>query len=579
MSRRSTAVALIAAAGLAPVAALALGWDWYLDGPPSVLLAVAGGYAAGAWLPRRVAALATLAACACLVAVNQAHGVAFHWLDDTVFFLVVVGGPAAAGVAATERARQVRRLERLQADLDEQQRVEVAAARLDEQTRVQHEVHTRLAERIAGIAVRAQGAQRTRDLSALPDIETEARGVLDQLRETVGSMRTTEPAGGGTEAPPGPAPGRPPRDPAARPTPSIADVAVALGVGGALAVETTLVSHARGPAWANVVAALVVVAPLVLRRGRPVLAAAATMTLGCAMSAWLTPIPTTVTGVALLVLVFYSVGAWARGRWWVAGWAVAAAGSVAMEAVTRRTTTAGEGDDTWIVLVWTLGAVALGRVGAGWQERLRRTQAVVEELEHGRRAAVHLAQARERETLAAQLHDTVAHAMTAVCLQAGAARRTPDGTDDVLTTIGSVAETSLDELRDGLDAFESVDEPLEPGRIVAVGRRLGVPVEVSGDAVAGPAALLGFRVVREAVVNVARHAPGATARVRFHRPGKVLSLEVTDCGSPHPGSVRGTGHGLAGLAAAVADAGGRLEWGPRPEGGFRVTATIPQEQP
>lgn len=125
MSRLSVAVMLLVVAGLVPLTAVALGWGWYLDGPVILLLAVIGGYAAGAWLPRRWA--------------------------------VVVGGPAAAGAAATTRARQVRELTRLQAELDELQRIEVTATRLDEQNRIMGEVQAGLAEQIAAIAIRARG--------------------------------------------------------------------------------------------------------------------------------------------------------------------------------------------------------------------------------------------------------------------------------------------------------------------------------------------------------------------------------------------------------------------------------------
>ena len=302
MSRVSAAAALVASAAVAPALALALGWDWYLDGPLLLLVAVTGGYAAGAWLPRVPAVVSALLAVTALVVVNQVHERAYHWLDDTVFFAVVVGGAAGARAAVTLRATQVRRLERLAAELDEQQRVDVAAARLEEQTRVQQQVHAGLAERIAGIALRAEGAERTApDPDAFAVLESEARGVLDELRAALGSLATPDPPA------PDPDPGAP-----APPRPSPLDVALAGASGVAVAVETAVHPLARGPLWANVLAALLVAAPLVVRRSRPILAVAGSMLAGIAMSAWLTPLPATVTGVAVLVIVFYSVGASAR---------------------------------------------------------------------------------------------------------------------------------------------------------------------------------------------------------------------------------------------------------------------------
>lgn len=567
MSRRLLALALIGTAAAAPLSAVAAGWDWYLDGPPVVLLAVVGGYAAGAWLRPAVAGAAVLSATTALVAANHLHGAGYHWLDDSVFFLVLVGGSAAAGAAVTARAEQVRRLERLQVELDEQQRIDVAAARLDEQNRIHHEVHTRLAERIAGIAVRAEGARRSGDDAALAVIEAEARAVLDQLRGALGSMRSSPP-----DAAPEHAADR-------RPRPSSIDVALAVSIGAALAVETAVVAHARGPLWANVVAALVTAAPLAFRRGWPILSAAASLASGCAMSTWLTPVPATVTGVAVMAVIFYSIGAWCGRWWWLVGWLVAAAGSVAMEVVSGLADDGQDGDGFWIVLVFTVGAVALGRITAGWQARLRRTEDVVRELEQGGGAAVRLATAREREELAAGLHDTVAHAMTVVCLHAGGGRRVPADSGTALQTICDAAETSLAELRDGIDAFESVDHPLDPGRVAAVGRRLGVEVELTGAEVTGPAAVLGYRVVREAIVNVARHAPGASARITVERSHGMVTLDIADSGSDKTPDRVGTGTGITGLARALEAAGGTLTWGAQPGRGFRLTATIPEGTP
>lgn len=572
--RWSLAVTLLAAAGGLPLLAIALGWDWYVDGPALVLLAVAGGYAAGAWLPRGPAAAGVLGAVAALVTANQLRGADYHWLDDLVFFVVVVGGPAAAGTAVAARAKHVHRLGRLEAELDEQQRVAVAAARLEEQSRIQQNVHSRLAERIGGIALRAEGAHRSGDLDALDDLETEARGVLDQLRAALGTLGTLEPE------PPEPAPvhasGR-----HAAPSLSALDVALGIGLGLALAVETTVVSAAKGPAWANILAALLVCVPLVVRRRHPAQAVVLSMAAAVAMSAWLTPISATVTGVALLTVVFYTVGAWCRGRTWVPLWLVALTGMVAMEVVSGLTDDADAGDPDWIVLVWAVGAVAVGRVTNGWQERLRRTEETVDSLRRGRDAAVRLATAQEQLELAGELHDTVAHAMTVVCLQAGAHRRPGGDPAAALRTIATIASSSLAELRDGLDSLEAHDEPLEPSRIIALGRRLGVAVDVEGhaDVAGGPATLLAFRVVREAIVNVARHAPGASARVVIGVADGALTVEVVDNGSGMGSLVEGTGMGLTGLARSVAAGGGTLVWGPGSAGGFQVAARIPTTKP
>ena len=362
---------------------------------------------------------------------------------------------------------------------------------------------------------------------------------------------------------------------------SATDVVLATALGAALAVETVVAPASRGPLWLNVLTAAAVAAPLVVRRSHPLLAVAAFSLAGLLMSTWLTPVSATVTGVALLLVVFYSVGAWCRGWWWVAGWVLALAGALAMEAVSGLDDDADPGDGAWIMVVLTVGAVAVGRVTAGWQERLRRTEAVTGELATRHGAAVRLATAQERQALASRLHDTVAHAMTVVCLQAAGHQRSGSDPGPALRTIVDTAGASLTELRDGLDAIERSEHPLARSRIASVGRRVGVDLDVESDAedATGPAATLAFRVVREAVVNVARHAQGASARVDVRGCTQALEVAVADDGGSAPPVVTGAGRGLAGLRDTVVAAGGHLEWGPLPEGGFVVRAHIPQETP
>lgn len=567
MTRSTLALTALAAACCAALADASAGWGWFLDSPLVLVAPALAAYAVGGWCRPPVAAAAGVLATASLTAANQVAGQGYHWLDDLVFFTVVVGGPAVAGAAVTVRARQVARLERLQAELDEQHRIDVAAARLDEQVRIQQDVHARLAERIAAIAVRAQGARAGADDAALAAIETEAREVLDQLRGALGSLAAA-PAAAAEQPVPG----------VDAPRPSVADVALALAIALGLTVEAVVGAQARGPVVANALAALVVVAPLVVRRSRPLPAVGASLLAALAMTAWLTPVPGTVTGVAYLVLVFYTVGAWCRGWWWVPGWLLGAAATLALEAVSGLADDGQDGDAGWIVLLWAVGAVALGRITAGWQERVRRTGRVVAALERSRGAAVRLAVAEQRQEIAGELHDTVAHAMTVVCLQAGASRATAHGADQALATIARTATDSLAELRDGLDEMEDGSTALEPARIRALGRRMGVDVVVSGQAAPGRrTASLAQRVVREALVNVARHAPGATARVEVSTGRGELHVQVSNTGTAAESFRHGSGTGLAGLATAVRAAGGQVEFGPRAGGGFRVAATIPEE--
>lgn len=568
MSRSSLAVALM---GLACVASL---WDstagpgWFMDSPLVVLLPAVAGYAVGVSARPVVAVPVTLAAVVLLTLANQWDSREYHWLDDLVFFTVVVAGPALAGAAFALRSRQVRALARLQAELEEQRRIDVAAARLEEQARVQQEVQAHLGERISSILVQAEGAQRRVDHAqpALAAIEDEARAALDDLRRTLGTLREAEPIVEPL-----------PHWTSPRPRPSRLDLAIAVALGAGLAAESLLVDHTRGPAWANAVAALLVAAPLVVRRSRPVLAVALSMCLVVAMTAWLTPLPEMVTPIALMVVTGYAVGAWCRGRWWIAGLLVHWAGLLGMLVVAPSDPAdAGDHLGFLIVLAWGTAATAVGRIGAGWTERLRRTSEAVAELEGRRDLELRLTTAQERIILASSLHDSVAHAMTVVCLQAAGAQRTGDPAV-ALETIARAASASLAELRDGLEDIDAVGHPLQRSRIAALGRRVGVDVAVAVPDTLPPglATGLAFRVVREAVVNVARHAPGSRARVTVDLRDERLLVEVVDDGSAATRFTSGTGTGLTGLADALTASGGQLEWGPRDQGGFRVAGSIP----
>ncbi len=127
----------------------------------------------------------------------------------------------------------------------------------------------------------------------------------------------------------------------------------------------------------------------------------------------------------------------------------------------------------------------------------------------------------------------------------------------------------------GLDALDALAVELtEAG--------LPVTVQVSGTPHDVPAALglTAYRVVQEALTNVLRHAgPGARADVSVHHDDRQVTIRVDDDGDPATASVTSPriGHGQLGMRERVAVWGGTLQVGPRPEGGYRVTATLPYE--
>jgi len=260
------------------------------------------------------------------------------------------------------------------------------------------------------------------------------------------------------------------------------------------------------------------------------------------------------------------------------------------------------------------------RVGES-AERLRRAQA-----EH--EAQTRRAVALERARIASEMHDVVTHNVSVMVVQAGAARRvldsSPEDAREALLAVEASGRTAMTELRNLLgllapsgeaesgtpeaagaaeapvpgDAGEAVLTP-QPGvaRIPALLARLcaaGMPVELSVDAPAGTPPTLppgidlaAFRVVQEGLTNVMKHAGPARTLVRLEYRPRDLFITVSDDGPP-PGSAPATAtgpraapgpgsgaRGLIGLRERIAVYGGELDAGPRPGGGWRLTARIP----
>ena len=229
-----------------------------------------------------------------------------------------------------------------------------------------------------------------------------------------------------------------------------------------------------------------------------------------------------------------------------------------------------------------------------------------------REAAVQVEAAHqaERTRIARELHDVVAHQLSAIAVQAGAARIAAGGGQDpgasgqapaagpdqvrVLATVERLAREALTELNHLLGALrrEQADDPArrpsptlgELEALLDAARAAGVPADLTVEG--GPRALSPgvelscYRIIDEALTNVARHAPGAPTRVVLrYRPG---GLDIQVANGPPPGGAQPAaprpasgGRGVRGMRERAELYGGRLDARPRPGGGFAVTAAIP----
>jgi len=208
-----------------------------------------------------------------------------------------------------------------------------------------------------------------------------------------------------------------------------------------------------------------------------------------------------------------------------------------------------------------------------------------------RERAAHDAVTQERARIARELHDVVAHAMSVMVVQAGAARRVLD--DDPASARAAIARIEATG-RDGMaemrrligilkeDAAEAERTP-QPGLadldgLLGTVRAAGVTVELVTEgaprALSSGVDLTAFRIVQEALTNVMKHAGRANARVLLRWLADALEIEVADDGRG-PTTAAGGGQGLIGMRERVGLFGGTLTSGPRPGGGFELRATLP----
>jgi signal transduction histidine kinase len=281
-----------------------------------------------------------------------------------------------------------------------------------------------------------------------------------------------------------------------------------------------------------------------------------------------------------LLLANYANAVYGRTRIRIVGLAAVAAGVAAVVGLIPEARTSSEALFSAVVVAgsWLVGDVVRQR-----QQRLETVEASRQEWA---RAAV----AEERVRIARELHDVVAHSVSLMGVQAGAARVLLD--EDVararqaLASIEVTARDSVAELQRLLAILRTADaEELEPQptlsdlpALAAATRAAGLAVSLDTDDRAahlapGPS-LAAYRIVQEALTNVLKHARATRADVRVGIAGDSLEVEVVDDGRG-PALRRRRGHGLIGMHERVTLYGGTLEAGRRAGGGFTVRARFP----
>jgi signal transduction histidine kinase len=236
--------------------------------------------------------------------------------------------------------------------------------------------------------------------------------------------------------------------------------------------------------------------------------------------------------------------------------------------------------------------------------RVRLRQQRVAQLRREQAAEARRIVIEERTRIARELHDVVAHRVSLMTVQAGAAKAVaaedPEGALKAMGAVEEAGRQALDELRHLLGVLrpESDLDGLgpQPGladlpRLVEQTRGAGLDVSLAADGVSAglPARvdLFAYRIVQEALTNVLKHAgPGARTEVRLGTDRSGIVIEVLDDGHgttvlAGPGDADADaeagarGHGIVGMRERARLLGGTLDARPRPGGGFRVVAHLP----
>ncbi|TQF02744.1 sensor histidine kinase [Kitasatospora acidiphila] len=199
----------------------------------------------------------------------------------------------------------------------------------------------------------------------------------------------------------------------------------------------------------------------------------------------------------------------------------------------------------------------------------------------------------ERLRIARELHDMVAHSVGVIAIQAGAAARVietqPAGAREALKAIELTSRDTLAGLRRMLialreaDADEAQTAPA-PGladieKLLAVAGDAGVHVDIRWRGEKRPLPpeidLSAYRIIQESLTNVLRHAGATKCHINVDYVEDGLAIEVVDDGRGGASSSVGSGYGIVGMRERVGLLHGQFSAGPRPEGGFRVTARLP----
>ena len=354
-------------------------------------------------------------------------------------------------------------------------------------------------------------------------------------------------------------------------------------------IDLSTNSELVGPLWLNIAVMTGIALSFLWRRTRTLVNVVCAFAGLVVMAVWLTQPPDTFVAVLMLILLGYAAGRHVGGR---PSWMALALG---VAVIVTLASVYDPNDIVFPVTFFWIVPWAVGRTSRTQTMLTRELAEKAERAQHAREEDERRAIAAERNRIARELHDVLAHNLSVMVVQATGARQVlqkdPQRAVEAAALIERTGREALDELRhlfgpvrrgDGV----ALSGPPSIARLDELARRardagLRVELRVTGDPVELPAGidLAAYRILQEALTNTLKHSAGARARVTVsYEPNEVV-LSVEDDGEgPRDGyelGDAGGGHGLVGRRERAAVYGGVVQAGRRRGGGFAVRARLP----
>jgi signal transduction histidine kinase len=575
---------LAAAAGLLAAPLLGYALDAMWESPPLALFVslLIVQYSVAAYGSAPAAVIGGLAAFA-------GSALSDEWASgedaELAVMAVLATGPWLAGWFARPLRREAEELAELAAELERRRDATARLAVAEERARLARELNDAVAHSVSAMVIQGAAAEAVIARSpadatgALRMVQTLGRESVTELRRMLRILRTDDPAP------------EPRTVPAVRPRRELSprfDAALALAC-FALS-EYVVMTQFIWDRSRVVAAGLMALAtlPLAVRRRFPV---AVLLTSAGAVGLHqhlLDPVAMPASAAIPVLIGLYTVGVHAAP--------VRAVAAAAVTIVLAAVVNAAYWDEglAWFLFTFTLAGGSF--VLSGYAVRLHRRNAdelyrLTERLRREGDALARLAIVDERTRMARELHDSVAHGVSVMVLQAGAAEQvltsSPEQAREAAHAVQDVGRSVLEELGRLLGVLhtDEDDSPRAPqpslselDDLVERVRRAGLPVELRVDG--EPAGLSpgvdasAYRVIQEALTNVLKHAGHVPTAVTVSYAPTSLALEVLSDGSA--GTPGEDGHGLVGMRERVELYGGSLDAGPE-SGGFAVRARLPLE--